>query len=172
MTPDGQKLVRVGGHKTLPSLIVFTGGEPALQLDDLLIRTIKSIWGGYGIPVRTAIETNGTASLENCRRELDWITCSPKCLDGKWYPPVIHYCDELKIIIGPDDDLPKAKFTIQVGLNNEARDTRKWISPMTDPTKEGPDAFVKESLDRCIQIVKENPGWRISLQSHKILQVR
>lgn len=69
--------------------LVVTGGEPALQLDDVLMRELK----GRGFYVQ--VETNGTLPLPP---DVDWVTCSPK--DAPWD---IGRIDELKIVFDGRD---------------------------------------------------------------------
>lgn len=67
--------------------IIFTGGEPALQLDHTLITVLRAL--GY----KLAIETNGTKTLP---RHLDWVCVSPKT------DVVVNYADEVKCVVGAD----------------------------------------------------------------------
>lgn len=67
--------------------ICLTGGEPALQLDEALVRLLKA--EGYTLH----IETNGTRELPE---GLDWITLSPKG------PVLLQEADELKLVLAPD----------------------------------------------------------------------
>lgn len=67
------------------TLLVLTGGEPSLQVDDYLLATLRQ--SGKTI----CIETNGTHTLPD---GIDWITCSPK-EDSRI---VLTHADELKIV--------------------------------------------------------------------------
>ena len=66
--------------------ICLTGGEPALQVDEALVRLLKA--EGY----RLHLETNGTKALPE---GLDWVTLSPKG------PVVLEKADELKLVLAP-----------------------------------------------------------------------
>lgn len=137
-------------------MIVFTGGEPALQLDVRLVQTLQ-YWGFY-----TAIETNGTISVGSLL--LNWICCSPKPNEGNNAKVVVSQCNELKYVIKMGDPIPKVPPGIQV-------DDGYLLSPMTDHTKEGRDAIIWENIDWVLHLVEQNPKWRISLQMHKFWSV-
>jgi 7-carboxy-7-deazaguanine synthase len=77
--------------------IILTGGEPALQLDAELIRTLKK--AGY----RLAIETNGTRELPE---GLDWICVSPKVAEDRLAQ---RRADELKYVLREGDPLPSQR---------------------------------------------------------------
>ncbi|MCI5066293.1 7-carboxy-7-deazaguanine synthase QueE [bacterium] len=130
--------------------IICTGGEPLLQLDTDLALFLKE--QGYLL----AVETNGSVEPAPPLLELlDWITCSPKVAE---HAVRLSRCDELKYVRSYGQGLPKPKLT---------RMEHKLISP----------AFAGGHLDRrtlewCIELVKENPGWRLSLQQHKIWNIR
>ncbi|MBQ2485244.1 MAG: radical SAM protein [Muribaculaceae bacterium] len=72
-------------------LIVLTGGEPALWVDEALL-TALHLTGK-----RIAIETNGTRHLPE---GIDWVTLSPKTgmQGGDLQPLVLTRCDELKVV--------------------------------------------------------------------------
>jgi len=75
--------------------VLFTGGEPSLQLDTALLELFA---GWY-----TAIETNGTQPLP---LGLNWITCSPKAA-----PTVLMRVNELRYAIKAGDPLPQPTVT-------------------------------------------------------------
>ena len=132
--------------------VIFTGGEPAMQ--DLA--TIGSILKEHGI--KLSIETNGTIPVDPV---IDWICVSPK---DQLYPNSIikqRTGDELKVVycgqrLEMYDDL-KEGFT------------HHFIQPCyidTDSVEKNGKSFqVVENL------VKQSPGWRLSLQTHKWMGV-
>lgn len=127
--------------------VICTGGEPALQLDENLINVLHD--AGFKI----AIETNGRTMLPS---GIDYIVCSPKT---KSSDIKITKADELKYVIKSGDRLPKPPF----------RAKSQIISPMFDPDS---TSVTNENLQYCIDLVKENPEWRLSVQQHKIWGVR
>lgn len=126
--------------------IVITGGEPTLQLTSSL--TDKLHAAGFFIQ----IETNGSLPLpEAC--EIDWITCSPKDL-----PIRIQRIDELKVLFMHQD-------MAQYDAVN-AKDYR------LQPLDSGNAEQNKLNLNETIEYILHNPKWNLSLQTHKILNVR
>ncbi len=127
--------------------VIFTGGEPALQLDKALVDSMRK--GGFG-PL--CIETNGTVDVAPLA--LDWITLSPKVAE---HAVRVSACSEVKYVRGFGQGIPRPR----------AKAGRKFISP----------AFSGESLDPetlrwCVDLVKANPGWALSVQQHKTWGIR
>lgn len=175
--PEGsQALPRVGGYLSLPDRITFTGGEPTLQLDLALISAVRSVFGAVGRHPFVSIETNGLRPIHPIHKAVNWVTCSPKYLDHngthRWEPLGIETInvDEIRLTVGPNDGITRESlqsFVSQFDLTQYF-----WLSPETVPNSAGKYAFVQEHLDRCVKLVRENPKWRVSLQSHKIIGVR
>lgn len=133
-------------------MIVLTGGEPSLFVDDELLCALKA---AVGLPV--AIETNGTRPIA---ADIDWVTLSPKIgLEGGDHEPcVLTRCDELKVVYCGQDLQPYS--TIQTKY--------RFLQPCycDDPERR------KANLDACVEAVMKNPGWRLSLQIHRVLGIR
>lgn len=126
--------------------IVITGGEPTLQLTAGLTHALKQ--AGFYIQ----IETNGSIALpEGC--EIDWITCSPKAL-----PIRIQRVDELKVLY------PRQDMTDLEGI--KAKEYR------LQPIDSGDAETNKNNVKETINYILNNPKWHLSLQTHKILNVR
>jgi len=126
--------------------VIFTGGEPFLQLDMALTGLLKE--HGYYL----AVETNG--SKERPTPYLDWITCSPKVAE---HAVRLNWASELKYVRGYGQGIPKPVCKAEYNL----------LSP----------AFIGTEIDRralgwCIQLIHENPEWRLSVQTHKFIHVR
>lgn len=127
--------------------VIFTGGEPALQLDKALIDLLRQ--AGFG-PL--CIETNGT--IDVAPLGLDWISLSPKVAE---HAVRVRSCDEIRYVRGHGQGIPRPS----------AKAERKFISP----------AFSGDSLDAdtlrwCIDLIKTNPEWALSVQQHKTWGVR
>ena len=131
---------------------VLTGGEPSLQADTNFLVELKH-YGWY-----IAVETNGAKMLPPGL--VDWICLSPKT--SLW--EVEHrFCHELKMVRSYGQPLPT---TIPIDL--VARNY--LVSPaMSVPKDEKTDY---DNLQWCIQLVKANPDWRLSVQQHKGWKVR
>jgi 7-carboxy-7-deazaguanine synthase len=125
------------------TFIVLTGGEPMLQVDAALIDALHV--RGFTI----AVETNGTLPVP---RAIDWICVSPKAgTDLKQ-----RSGDELKLVY-PQPDLDPATVAALAF-------THRYLQPM-----DGPDA--KANTDQAIAYCKAHPGWRLSVQTHKLLGI-
>jgi 7-carboxy-7-deazaguanine synthase len=130
-------------NSSIPPYIIFTGGEPALQLDQDLIDRCHE----YGFEV--AVETNGTKPLPS---GIDWVCVSPKA-DAEL---VITKGDELKLVYPQALALPE-KFA---SLNFQ----HFYLQPMDGPARQ---LYTKEVIDYCLQ----HPKWKLSLQNHKVLGI-
>ena len=123
--------------------VVFTGGEPLLQLDAALIEAMHAV--GFEI----AIETNGTIAVPD---GVDWICVSPKMgaelkvLRGS----------ELKVVV-PQAGQPLAEY--------EKLDFQHFLLQPMD----GPLAAANTRM--AIDMVKHNPKWKLSIQTHKLLNI-
>ena len=129
--------------------VVFTGGEPLLQLDEQLIEKLHQ--KGFEV----AIETNGTIKVP---RGVDWVCVSPKAGSDL----IVLQANELKLVIPQEgqDSLEKllARF--------EKMDYRnRFLQPM-DGTN------LKINTELAISLCQKRPLWRLSLQSHKLIGIR
>lgn len=127
--------------------VVFTGGEPLLQLDEPLIAAMHD--RGFEI----AIETNGTLAVP---AGVDWVCVSPKA-GTDW---VQRRGDELKLVY-PQPGLPP-------GLPPEGLADLPFRHFFLQPM-DGPDraAHTAAAADYC----RDNPPWRLSLQTHKLIGI-
>lgn len=123
--------------------IVFTGGEPMLQIDEALIAAAHA--AGF----ECAAETNGTLLPEP---ELDWVCVSPK--EGA--DLVATRGDELKLVYPQPGLLPEAVADLEF--------TNFWLQPM-----DGPDAA--ENTAAAVAYCLAHPRWRLSLQTHKLIGI-
>lgn len=126
-------------------LVVCTGGEPLLQLDDVLVGALQ----GHGLEV--AVETNGT--IAPAPVGLDWVCVSPKA----GAPLRLTEGDELKVVVPQ----PCLDFDSLEAL----RFRRFSVQPMA-----GPDADANTRL--AVAICIRRPQWQLSLQTHKLLGIR
>jgi len=124
-------------------LVVCTGGEPALQLDETLIAALHD--RGFEV----AIETNGTIELA---KGIDWVCVSPKAGTEL----VVTKGDELKVVYPQQGQ--------DLNFLRSLDFTHFFLQPM-----DGADQ--QASLGRVLAYCLENPEWRLSLQTHKILEI-
>jgi organic radical activating enzyme len=147
-----QEIVNEVNKYPIAPLIVLTGGEPSLFIDEAFVDELKQKTGK-----RIAIETNGTRPLPN---NLDWVTLSPKSAfeGGDLEPYVLKTCDELKVVYLGQDLVQYAGI--------EAK--HRFLQPCfcEDETQR------KANMKASVEAVMQNPGWRLSLQIHRILNIR
>lgn len=124
-------------------LVVCTGGEPLLQLDAPLIDALHA----HGFEV--AVETNGTCPAPP---GLDWICVSPKAEA----PLVLTSGDELKLVY-PQAEAPPERF-VSFDFSHF------FLQPLDGPAR-------AENTQRTIDYCKTHPGWRLSVQVHKMLGI-
>lgn len=124
-------------------LVVFTGGEPLLQLDPPLVAALHT--RGFEL----AIETNGTLALPE---GIDWVCVSPKAGAAL----VVTRGDELKLVY------PQAGAEPEGFLALDFR--HFFLQPMA-----GPQLFAntRAAIAYCLK----HPRWRLSLQTHKLLGI-
>jgi 7-carboxy-7-deazaguanine synthase (Cx14CxxC type) len=125
-------------------LVVCTGGEPLLQLDDAAVRALHDV--GFEV----AVETNGTRPAPE---GLDWICVSPKSIA----PLVLTSGDELKLVYPQPDALPERFEALAFD--------HFFLQPMDGP-------LVKENSRRAVEYCLAHPRWRLSVQTHKALGIR
>jgi len=130
--------------------VVFTGGEPLLQLDTPLIMALKA--KGFKI----GIETNGTIRAP---QGIDWICVSPK--SGAELIQVQG--DEIKVVIPQAGHLGQLP---QLLIRFEKMSFKHHFLQAMD----GPDLEANRAL--AIKICQSRPLWRLSTQTHKLLGIR
>jgi len=131
-----------GGRRIRP-LVVFTGGEPLLQLDAEIVSEMHK-WG-----FQVAIETNGTQAAP---RGIDWICVSPKA----GAELVLDRGDEIKLVFPQAGAEPERYASMDFD--------HFFLQPMDGPER---DANTRAALRYCLA----HPQWRLSLQTHKLLGI-
>ena len=129
--------------------VVFTGGEPLLQLDDELIAALHQ--KGFAV----AIETNGTMKVP---KGVDWVCVSPKAGSDL----IVLQADELKLVIPQQDHADLEKIMARF----EKMDYRnRFLQPMDG-------SALKANTELAVSLCQKRPLWRLSLQSHKLIGIR
>lgn len=135
--------------------VVLTGGEPAMHIDNDFIHTLH-----VGTGKKIAIETNGTLPVPE---EIDWVTMSPKfgLTPDTLSIPRIQRAEEIKVVdIGQDleqyFDLPQYRSN-----------TLMYLQPCYVSDSE---QFAKNTA-QTIARVKFDPRWRLSIQTHRYLNI-
>lgn len=125
-------------------IVVLTGGEPSLQVDVKLIDLIHEA----GFPFVT-MESNGTHEPP---ANLDWLTVSPKV------KPAVKKCNELKVLF--DGKTPVRDFDIKADYY------------YLQPEDTGDAEKNQDITSKCVEYIKEHPKWRLSLQIHKLINIK
>jgi|TARA_B110000263_G_scaffold91067_1_gene79651 organic radical activating enzyme len=133
--------------------VIFTGGEPAMQKLRPLSNELHS--KGYNI----AIETNGTIELKDGL--VDWICVSPKDMLYPEFSIKQRKGNELKVVYTGQD---LAMYdNLKDGFEN------LFLQPCYDEAKD-PGTNGK-TFHSTFDMVMQNPGWNLSLQTHKWMGV-
>ena len=131
-------------------LVVLTGGEPMLQVDQALVHELHD--QGFEI----AIETNGTIPVP---ATIDWICVSPKG-SSKVVQTTGH---ELKLVYPQRQAMPEQFIDFEFEHYYLQPLDKSYIATSNDD-----DNYVQQTVDYCLR----HPQWRLSLQTHKITGIR
>lgn len=134
------------------AMVILTGGEPSLFIDEAFVAAIKKTTGKV-----VAIETNGTRALPV---NLDWVTFSPKTAfeGGNLEPCILKSCDELKVVY----------LGQELHQYDDIETKHRFLQP----------CFCEDIKERqvltnaCVEAVMRHPGWRLSLQVHRFLNLK
>lgn len=136
-------LTRLWPQDTTHRYVIFTGGEPALQMDAALIEAC------HAADFEIAIETNGTKPLPD---GIDWVCVSPKA-DTEL---VITSGDELKLVYPQPLAMPERFESLAF--------KHFYLQPMDGPLRE---IHTHDAVQYCMN----HPRWKLSLQTHKLLGI-
>lgn len=123
--------------------VVFTGGEPMLQLNRGLVETVQA----HGFEV--AIETNGTRAVPEV---VDWVCVSPKA--GA----------DLVQLSGQELKLVHPQTTLTPDMFAELPFQHFFLQPMDGPN-------FQENIASVVAYCMDHPKWRVSLQTHKLIGI-
>ena len=127
-------------------MVIFTGGEPLLQLDEQLVQHCQD----HGLFV--AVETNGTRPAPS---NIDWLCISPKPRSTI----VLKTASELKLVF------PQPESSMHPSQFEDFDAEHFFLQPMYGDN-------VVEHRQQVVDYCIENPKWRLSIQMQKVLQVR
>lgn len=129
---------------------IITGGEPTLyNLDELTKEIRKS-------NIKTFLETSGVNPIQGY---FDWITLSPK----KNKPPIksaLLSASEIKVVIEKEEDFAFA----QQMQSQTSSNCLYYLQPEYSK--------MQSILPIIISFIKANPQWRLSLQTHKMINIK
>ncbi len=147
-----QEIVDEVNKYSVAPLLILTGGEPSLFIDETFVAALKSATGKI-----VAIETNGTRPLPE---NLDWVTFSPKnnMEGGDDQPCILTHCDELKVVyLGQD-----------LSQYDRIEAKHRFLQPCYSPD----ESQRRRNMTACVEAVMSHPHWRLSLQIHRTLNIR
>ena len=124
-------------------LVVFTGGEPGLQIKEELVAELQAR------NFEVAIETNGTVSIPE---NIDWVCVSPKASTKL----LVTKGDELKLVF-PQEGVNPNNF---IGLDF----THFFLQPLDD-------ANLTKNSQMAVKYCMSHSKWRLSTQTHKVLNI-
>lgn len=131
-----------------PAIVVITGGEPLMHDLYPLTSELKTLG------LRVHLETSGSHPFSG---NFDWVTFSPK----PYKPPhksIYNYANELKVVVAHEEDLHWAQA--------QAEQLPSTVVKYLQPEWNTPN-----SQQLIVEFVLKHPQWRISLQTHKFLNV-
>lgn len=142
--------------------ICLTGGEPFIHAPEIfdLVKMFRMN------SIQVHIETSGTKPIPQYKTWnhpfTPWVTCSPKIgfdrtLLGS------NEVDEWKILAGPKFDEERTRTFEKLDFFKRPL----FIQPIGDI-----NSHLKENVQRCLELLKRNPTWRLSAQLHKYLELR
>jgi 7-carboxy-7-deazaguanine synthase len=137
--------------------VIITGGEPTLYDLNNLTKEL------HRISKKTFLESSGVNEISGY---WDWITLSPKQsllpLDSS-----LLLADEIKVVIQKAEDFLFAEKMLQKANDPTLRHKPKTINYLQ------PEYSEKENiLPLIIEYIKQNPTWRLSLQTHKMINIK
>ena len=134
-------------------MVVVTGGEPTLQWDEPLAAAVRA--AGF----RVHMESNGTRLL---RAPVDWLTVSPKPQfhQGRFELVPELPVSEIKVVV--DDTVGDDTLA---GYERRYRAEHWFVQPCMN-------AEYPRHLARAIELASRRPRWRLSIQMHKVIDVR
>lgn len=134
------------------NLLIWTGGEPTLQLTDEIIELFQEYYN--------CIETNGTNPVP---ARIDYISCSPKVSPEVLRTNFTHV-NEFRYPIKVGDFLPD--------ITELPEADNYFVSPIFLGEEKKRLQQIDENIFYTINLIKNNPQWRLSLQLHKLLNIQ
>lgn len=133
------------------NLIIWTGGEPTLQLTDEVLEHFSDYYN--------CIETNGTNPVPS---RIQYVSCSPKV-----QPDILRanfkHVNEFRYPIGVGDVLPD--------ISELPESDNYFVSPIFLGENKKRFQQADENIKYAIDFVTKNPKWRLSMQLHKLLNI-
>ena len=148
-------LQKVKEQSNVCNYIIFTGGEPLLQLNEEIIQFFTH--AGYGI----GLESNGIIPISLSMRDLvSYITISPKKIDETLKVNFKNiYIDEIRVPLMNGQRITDDQFKLLPYAE------KYYISPIFEVSAKN----TVQNIHWCLSYSLQNPIWNLSVQLHKIL---
>ena len=124
--------------------VVLTGGEPLMQADTRLIEAL------HGSGLKVHLETNGSLPVP---QGIDWVTCSPKKRPWNIVPESVN---ELKMVFTGQSDEELRRLRVDFPAASAY-----YLQPCSGA-----------NIPETVATVLRNPEWRLSLQTHKLIDIK
>lgn len=158
MTAD-EILKAIADYKA--KFVVLTGGEPTLQADDEFIDLLHT--NGYEV----AMESNGT---RNAPKNIDWLTVSPKIMNNNMGNGDARIPDEIKIVFTQQCDPEEILSAYIKRFGTIEKNSYPLL--YLQPCDTGNSELNKKIMSNCIDYIEKHPKWRLSLQTHKLINIK
>jgi organic radical activating enzyme len=135
--------------------VVLTGGEPTLQVDENFVDLLHQ----HGF--EAAMESNGTRPAPV---NLDWLAVSPKVQGARYEVRGARIPDEIKIVFEEDTD-PKSFLETR-------KDSLTPRNLYLQPCDTGNPERNARIMKACTDYIMQHPQWRLSLQTHKLINIK
>jgi organic radical activating enzyme len=143
-------------NETYEDAVCFTGGEPLMHQHKQWFKSLYHKFKMNGTAIH--VETSGTIMP---LLPFDWLTVSPK---EDWKPEAIAKADQIKFLVQEDTHVSNYMDEI---IEYIKPDCKVFLSPVFDP-----NVLNKANLDYALELLRDNPCWRLSCQWHKFLNLR
>ena len=143
--------------------VVLTGGEPTLQVTEDFVDLLHQ--HGYEV----AMESNGTRPAPV---NLDWLTVSPKAVRGEWREERgemrgWRQPDEIKVVFEENTNPEEYIYSLS-SLHSPLSTKNLYLQPCDtgDPERNA------RIMAACTDYIMQHPQWRLSLQTHKLINIK
>jgi organic radical activating enzyme len=144
--------------------VVLTGGEPTRQITSEFVNLLHE--AGYYVQV----ETNGTLPVP---QEVDWVTCSPKSVSPEFAEVIVKlnpHISEIKLLFMGDET--DARIPNYAALPVKVHSLQPCDHTLACSDAQEVNELNAATLEACIDYIKANPIWRLSLQTHKLINIK
>jgi len=136
--------------------LVISGGEPTLQLDQELASELARYFSLY-------LETNGSRDVDpDVLKYINHVCCSPKQSPAE---TKIKHIDSLKVLHPPVSPERSCHEFFSRDFISKHPYAEKFIQPVMDENYDN-------NIKQCLQVCYASRGVRLSIQLHKVIEVK